>query len=65
MRVEAIRQWIENSGIWAMLVWLVVMFFKTLEQVLGAGGMEKWAQEVKKIRGFWQEAGVPAKRKTQ
>lgn len=48
-----------------MLVWLVVMFFKTLEQVLGAGGMEKWAQEVKKIRGFWQEAGVPAKRKTQ
>lgn len=48
-----------------MLVWLVVLFFQMLEQVLSAGGMDKWAHEVKEVRGFWQEAGVPAKRKTQ
>ncbi|KAJ9101757.1 hypothetical protein QFC21_003096 [Naganishia friedmannii] len=65
IRVEAIRQWIEESGSWTMLVWLVVLFFKMLEQVLGAGGMDKWAHEVKEIRGFWQDAGVPVKRKTQ
>ncbi|KAJ9116963.1 hypothetical protein QFC22_004621 [Naganishia vaughanmartiniae] len=65
LQVEAVRQWVEGSVVWALFVWFVVMFFQMLAQVLSAAGMDKWAHEMNVVRGFWQEAGIPAKRKTQ
>lgn len=45
------------------MVGFMVMLLNALEQLFSAAGLDKWAHEVRDIRGFWKEA--PANKKTQ
>ncbi|KAI5452649.1 hypothetical protein NCC49_000398 [Naganishia albida] len=62
-QVEAARKWMESSVVWAFMVGFMVMLLNALEQLFSAAGLDKWAHEVRDIRGFWKEA--PANKKTQ
>jgi predicted NAD/FAD-binding protein len=55
MHAEAARKWMESSVAWTLVVGLMVMLLSLVEQLFSAGGLDKWAHEVRDIRGFWED----------
>lgn len=63
MHAEAARKWMESSVAWTLMVGIMVMLLSLLEQLFSAGSLDKWAHQVRDIRGFWEDA--PAGKKNQ
>lgn len=55
MYVEAARRWMETSIVWTVMVAFMVVLLSMLEKFCAFGGLDKWAHEVRDIRGFWQD----------
>jgi hypothetical protein len=52
-QVEAARRWMQGSFVWYYVAWIVVAGLVWLEQALQSAGLDRWAAETHRVRGFW------------